>query len=70
MGRAVERPAPISTILLVANPMLSFAGLGEAVREDGGAFCVTVLLSSAPLVDVTIPFTMSGTAAAGTDFKA
>jgi hypothetical protein len=29
-----------------------------------------VLLSSALLLDATIPFTMSGTAAAGTDFKA
>jgi hypothetical protein len=61
---------PISTILLVANPMLSFACLGASVRDDGGTFRVAVLLSPASLLDATIPFTMSGTAAAGTDFKA
>jgi hypothetical protein len=70
MVGAVGRPTPISTIALVGNHVLSFAGLGESVREDGEAFCVTVLLSSAPLIDVAIPSTMSTTAVAGADFKA
>src|SRR5207244_426600 len=37
--------------------------------ETAGAFSVTVTLSAASEADTTIPFTMGGTAVAGTDFS-
>ena len=41
----------------------------RAVNENGGTFTVTVNLSAASGVDTTVPFTLGGTATAGTDYS-
>ena len=41
----------------------------QSVNENGGTFTVTVNLSAASGVDTTVPFTLGGTAASGTDYS-
>jgi hypothetical protein len=49
-------------------PTVSFASTGQSASEAGGSFAVTVQLSAVSGLDVTIPFTATGTAVNGTDY--
>ena len=50
-------------------PTIQFAAATQSVNENGGTFSVTVMLSAASATDVTIPFTLIGTAVSGTDYS-
>ncbi len=52
-----------------ATPTVQFSTAGESVSETAGAFSVTVTLSAASASSVSVPFTLGGTAVAGTDFS-
>lgn len=49
-------------------PVVDLITTGETVAEDGGSVTVTVQLSAVAGLDVTVPFTVSGSASAGADF--
>ena len=49
-------------------PIVQFSSAGETVDANTGAFSITVTLSAVSDVDATIPFTLGGTAIAGTDY--
>ncbi len=51
------------------TPVVSFASAAETVSENAGSFSIAVNLSAAAGADVTIPFTLGGTAIAGTDYS-
>ena len=48
---------------------ISFAVAAQTVNESGGRVPVVVRLSAPPPADVTVPFTISGSAVAGSDFN-
>jgi hypothetical protein len=50
-------------------PTVAFAAASEALSATAGTFSVTVNLSASSIVDTTIPFSLGGTATAGTDFS-
>jgi len=47
---------------------VSFAAAGQSATEGAGTMTLTAQLSDAATQDVTVPFTVSGTATDGTDF--
>ncbi|QEL17125.1 Calx-beta domain-containing protein [Limnoglobus roseus] len=51
------------------QPTVQFAAASESVNEYEGTFSVTVTLSGPATTDVTVPFTLSGTAANGIDYS-
>jgi Calx-beta domain len=51
------------------QPTVQFSTASQNVNETDGAFTVTVTLSAASPANTTIPFTLGGTATAGTDFS-
>ena len=51
------------------TPTVQFAAATQSVDESAGAFSVTVTLSAAASEDVTVPFTLGGSAAAGVDYS-
>jgi hypothetical protein len=51
-----------------APPTLALASATQTVNENAGTFSVQVNLSTASSVDTTVPFTLGGTAAAGTNY--
>ncbi|OWK44404.1 FG-GAP-like repeat-containing protein [Fimbriiglobus ruber] len=52
-----------------APPSVQFNTAAETVNASAGTFSVTVNLSAASTVDTTVPFTIGGTAVAGTDYS-
>ena len=52
----------------IVTPTVSISSADQTVSEDAGSVNVTVTLSTASATDVTIPFTVSGTATDGSDF--
>jgi hypothetical protein len=50
-------------------PTVTFAAAAQTLAQNAGAFSVPVKLSAASNVATTVPFTLGGTAAAGTDFS-
>ena len=52
------------------EPTVSFAGGSESVSEAVGTHNVTVGLSPAPASDISLDYTVNGTATAGTDYTA
>jgi hypothetical protein len=50
-------------------PTVEFTAASESVNDTAGTFTITVSLSSAAGVETTIPFTLGGTAVAGTDYS-
>ena len=57
------------TIVNTATPTVEFSAASESVNDTAGTFSVMVSLSTASGVDTTIPFTLGGTAVAGTDYS-
>ena len=51
------------------TPTVQFSAASETVDESAGSFSITVALSAASSQAVSVPFTLSGTAANGTDFS-
>ena len=51
-------------------PTVSFASASQSVDEDSGTSDVTVSLSPAPATDITLSYTVDGTATAGADYTA
>jgi hypothetical protein len=52
-----------------SNPTVSFANVAQTVTEDAGTFSMTVSLAGIANAATTIPFTLIGTAVAGTDYR-
>ncbi|GAA5505666.1 Calx-beta domain-containing protein [Novipirellula caenicola] len=50
------------------DPVVDFSIVAQTVSEDGGNVSISVLLSAAADSEVVIPFEVSGTATAGTDY--
>jgi hypothetical protein len=50
-------------------PTVQFSAASENVAQTAGTFSITVALSGASDADTTVPFTLGGTAVAGTDFS-
>jgi hypothetical protein len=50
-------------------PTVQFSAASETVDQSAGTFSITVALSAASNQDVSVPFTLSGTAASGTDYS-
>jgi autotransporter-associated beta strand protein len=50
-------------------PAVQFSAAAETVTETAGTFTLTVSLSKAAGQDVSVPFTLGGSAVAGTDFR-
>jgi hypothetical protein len=55
-------------VTTVRPPTAQFTAAGQSVNENAGTFHVTVTLSGASTADVTIPFTLGGTAVAGLNY--
>ncbi len=63
---------PAETLVIQESdpePMVSFKSATQTVTQSAGSFALAVTLSAASNADTTIPFTVSGTAAAGTDYS-
>ena len=60
------------TLTIAANdpPTASFASASQSVDEDSGTSNVTVNLSPAPATDITLAYTVDGTATSGSDYTA
>ncbi|MDE0417139.1 MAG: hypothetical protein OXI95_09425, partial [bacterium] len=58
------------TIAASDPPVASFASASQSADEGSGTSDVTVNLSPAPLGDITLSYTVDGTATAGTDYTA
>jgi len=67
-GNALAAGASVS-FTVDTTPVVSFASAAETVSENAGSFSIAVNLSAAAGADVTIPFTLGGTAIAGTDYR-
>ncbi len=55
--------------LTIQAPTVSLANATQSVNENGGTFSVTVNLSAATGVAVSVPFTLGGTAVSGTNYS-
>jgi hypothetical protein len=66
-----DRLAPAALIESVETlpPTAAFAASSESIDETAGTFSVTVNLSAASQATVSVPFTIGGNAAAGTDYS-
>jgi hypothetical protein len=67
-------PSPVSstdqfTYLAPSGATVQFATGSETVNESAGTFSIAVTLSSAASSSVSVPFTMSGSATAGSDYS-
>jgi FG-GAP-like repeat len=51
------------------QPTVQFSTAGETVSENAGTFGITVTLSAVANLNTTIPFTLGGTAVAGTNYS-
>jgi hypothetical protein len=51
------------------QPTVQFATATQSVNENAGSFSMTVTLSAAASQDISVPFTLGGTAVSGTDFS-
>ena len=58
------------TIAASDPPTASFASASQTVQEDSGTSNVTVNLSPAPAADITLSYTVDGTATSGSDYTA
>ncbi len=50
------------------DPVVDFSTIAQTVSEDGGSVSISVTLSSVSDSEIVIPFLVSGTATAGTDY--
>jgi len=69
---AVLGKQTVHTYTIIDNdppPAVAFSALEQEVREDGGEITVSVQLSGVSGKDVTVPFTVSGTAVDGKNYR-
>ena len=69
---AVLGKQTVHTYTIIDNdpePTVTFASPGQEVQENGGSAVVTVQLSAISGKDVTVPFTVSGTAVDGKNYR-
>jgi hypothetical protein len=64
VGTTYTSPATFTTL-----PTVQFSAAAETVLESAASFSVTVTLSGAFGQDVSVPFTLGGSAVSGTDFS-
>ena len=72
-GSGYEVGSPGSHTLTIAAsnpPVASFASASQTVQEGSGTSDVTVNLSPAPAADITLAYTVGGTATSGSDYTA
>ena len=72
-GSGYEVGSPGSHTLTIAAsnpPAASFASASQTVQEGSGTSNVTVNLSPAPAADITLAYTVGGTATSGSDYTA
>jgi hypothetical protein len=60
---------PNTTGVIVAFPHAQFNASGETLTQNAASFILTVALSAAVNVTVSIPFTLGGSAVAGLDYS-
>ncbi len=67
---AAEQDVSVSgTVNSGPTPSVMFSAASETVDEAAGSFSLTVVLSNAASSDVSIPFTLGGSAVSGTDYS-
>jgi hypothetical protein len=64
----LNAPIVATGTIIDTDPYVSLASATQTVHEDDGTFSVAVNLSGAVPTDVTIPFTLGGTAVAGKNY--
>ena len=69
LGATGAQTVTITDNDVAALPTASIGGADQTVGEADGAVTITVNLSAASASDVSIPFTVSGTATDGSDFS-
>ena len=72
-GSGYEVGSPGTHTLTIAAsdpPTVSFASASQTVQEGSGTSNVTVNLSPAPATDITLSYTVDGTATSGSDYTA
>ena len=67
-GYKVASPGTHTLTIADNEPVLSFASASQSAGEGSGTRNVGVTLSPAPTTDVTVTYTVGGTATAGSDF--
>ncbi len=66
---ATTRFNTLTIVNTTSPPTVQFSAASESVNESAGTFSITVNLSAASETITTIPFTLGGTAVAGTDYS-
>jgi hypothetical protein len=68
LGGQASTATPVN---LVVNPppTVTFAAASETVLQSSGTFSITLNLSAATGLPVSVPFTLTGTAVSGTDYS-
>ena len=67
-GYRVGSPGTHTLTIVDDDPRVSFVSASQSVGEGSGTHNVEVRLSPAPTTDVTVTYTVGGTATAGSDF--
>ncbi len=67
-GAALGSPS-VNTLTIAEPPAVQFSTGSETVNESAGTFSIPVTLAGSPTASITVPFTLGGTAVAGTDFS-
>ena len=65
----LNAPVTATGTIIETDPRVSFVSATQSVHENDGHFSIPIKLSVASPVDTTIPFTVGGTAVAGTNFS-
>ena len=67
-GYSVAGPGTHTLTIVDDEPTVSFASASQSAGEGSGTRNVGVTLDKAPTTDITVKYTVGGTAAAGSDF--
>ena len=70
VGYAVGSPATHTLTIADDDPAISFASASQSAGEGSGTLDVEVRLNLAPATDITLTYTVDGTATAGSDYTA
>ena len=65
----LNSPISATGTIVESDPRVSFVSTTQTVHESDGNFSIPIKLSVASPVATTIPFTLGGTAVAGTNFR-
>src|SRR5262249_56039771 len=63
-----RRSSDLTLTIAEPQPTVQFSAASETVDQSTGTFSVIVALSHASNQDVTVPYTLAGTAQSGTDY--